>query len=653
MVDNTKHKALFSPIKIGKTTLKNRFVHTATVTGYGANTAPTKKLINYHAKLAKNSVAMIVTELMPIHPTSIANPFLVSAFDRKNKKLFKQWAESVSTHGSHLIGQIGHVGRQQLWNPLSTPISASTEPDPLSWTVPRAMTIKDIDEIVQGFCDSARLLSETGFSGVELHGAHGYLLTQFMSPFSNKRNDSYGGNTENRLRIIVEITKLIREKCGNDFIVGLKMPCDEGVKGGIKPKEAAKIGKYIKDNIAIDYLCFSQGNFSPSLEDHLPDMHFPNRPFQNIHADLKKKLPDIPIITVGKIESADAAEEIISKGKADLVGFSRAFVSDPKLVTKISCGEDNLIRHCIYCNFCWGEIHAGRGMRCIHGNYESNINRPRKSKASNKRIIVIGSGIAGLEAAAVASELSSEVHLFSNNRDVGGKLQWEAELPGRSIIKKEIEFQKYRIDKNKVNIIHGLANLKKIIELQPDHVVLATGADFSWPSSLPRKSKAKDIINSSYPIIHKKGVSDGKAVIFDQDHSAACYAVAELFASKYRKVFVVTSKATIGSKVNYISMLGIFRRLLNLKIEIIPFSLPIDYNGKALKLINAINQEENEIDDVEQFCFATPKIPRVSLLEPLSELGINCILAGDCDSPRGLAAAINDGYKISKEIENN
>ena len=211
------YPTLFSPLQVGTHTLRNRIVHTATVSGYGAATRPTQRLIDYHQSRAAGGTAMIVTELMPVHHPSLANPFLISVFDEDNLDLFKRWAEAVEVEDCRLIGQLGHVGRQQLWSPLATPVSASARPDPLSWTVPHKMTLYEIEEIIESFVDSAERLQRADFSGVELHGAHGYLLTQFMSPFSNDRDDKYGGDRLGRLAIVQEIISGIRARCGADL----------------------------------------------------------------------------------------------------------------------------------------------------------------------------------------------------------------------------------------------------------------------------------------------------------------------------------------------------------------------------------------------------------------------------------------------------
>ena len=237
------YPTLFSPLQVGSHTLRNRIVHTATVSGYGAATRPTQRLIDYPQSRAEGGTAMIVTELMPVHHTSLANPFLISVFDEDNLDLFKRWAEAVEVEDCRLIGQLGHVGRQQLWSPLATPVSASARPVPLSWTVPHKMTLDEIEEIIESFVDAAERLQRAGFSGVELHGAHGYLLTQFMSPFSNDRDDKYGGDRSGRLTFVHEMISGIRARCGSDFLMGLKMPCDEGVANGITPEEAEEVVK--------------------------------------------------------------------------------------------------------------------------------------------------------------------------------------------------------------------------------------------------------------------------------------------------------------------------------------------------------------------------------------------------------------------------
>ena len=232
---------LFSPIAVGGRELRNRIVHTATVTGLGKDRAVTDRLIAYHAARAEGGTAMIVTELMNVHPTSAGAPILVSIHDEGNLGGLTRWAEAVERHGCRLIGQLGHIGRQQLWGLDSVPRSASSQPEVLYWNTARPLAEDEIPGIVAGYAGSAERLKRAGFSGVELHGAHGYLIAQFLSPACNDRTDGYGGSFEGRTRFMREVMAAVRTACGADFIVGIKLPADERVPGGIDPDEAERI----------------------------------------------------------------------------------------------------------------------------------------------------------------------------------------------------------------------------------------------------------------------------------------------------------------------------------------------------------------------------------------------------------------------------
>ncbi len=644
---------LFSPIKIGNHKLRNRVVHTATVSGYGANTRPTQRLIDYHRARAAGGAAMIVTELMPVHHTSLANPFLVSVFDENNLDLLKNWSEAVESEDCRLVGQLGHVGRQQLWSPLATPVSASARPDPLSWTVPHKMTIAETEEIIESFINAAERLQRAGFSGAELHGAHGYLLTQYMSPFSNNRNDKYGGTRERRLTFVYEIISGIRETCGSNFLLGLKMPCDEGVPEGITPGEAEQIIKCFIKHDKLDYFAFSQGNFSQSLENHLPDMHFPERPYLNLHAQMRKSTNGIPVMTLGRIESPEAAEEALESGCGDLVGFCRALVSDASWPHKAKHGNTHKIRPCIYCNYCWGEIHAGRGMTCIHNPELATKNEfewtPPPAKNS-KYIVIVGSGVAALEAAWIAAARGHRVELYTSASEPGGGALWESRLPGRKDVRTAIEFQLVMAEHYGVDFNYNRhLTAEEIILMAPDKVILAIVAIVDRPAGLTLDSDAIDIRSASENLLENRSQRSGTAVLFDQDHSSSFYAAAELFAKCFERAIIINPRPTIGSKVNYISLIGVFRRLSELRIKIISLSSPLALTGSRLLYRNILNNDEEYINDISTLTYSTPRISNNLLYSELCEAGIVAETIGDCKAPRNMAAAIHEGHKAGLE----
>src|SRR5215468_9084166 len=241
MGDNPYFPRLFSPLQVGQRRLRNRVLLTATLTNFGAGHRVTERWTNFLVERAKGGAAAIVTEVIAIDPAALAHAAIVAGYAADNEDGFKRTAAAVAGAGACLIGQLWHPGRQQLWSPVWSPKGISDQPDAYSWTVPHVMTTDDMRQLADRYVEVAGRLKHCGFGGVELHGAHGYLITQILSPWSNQRTDKYGGSLENRVRFVREVAHATRQTCGSDFVIGLRMPGDEGVAGGIDPEEAARI----------------------------------------------------------------------------------------------------------------------------------------------------------------------------------------------------------------------------------------------------------------------------------------------------------------------------------------------------------------------------------------------------------------------------
>lgn len=256
MSDNAFFPHLFAPLQIGERTLRNRIALPATLTNYGAGHRVTDRWIDFLAERAKGGAGMIVSEVIAVDPAALAHGAIVTGYEAENEDGFRRTAEAVEGAGACLIAQLWHPGRQQLWSPVRSPKGISDQPDAYSWTVPHVMSTDELRRVADEYVSVAQRLKRCGFAGVELHGAHGYLITQILSPWSNLRTDQYGGTLENRVRFVAEVCDAIRATCGADFVVGLKMPGDEGVPGGIDPDEAARITAALVRHGTLDYFAY-------------------------------------------------------------------------------------------------------------------------------------------------------------------------------------------------------------------------------------------------------------------------------------------------------------------------------------------------------------------------------------------------------------
>jgi 2,4-dienoyl-CoA reductase-like NADH-dependent reductase (Old Yellow Enzyme family) len=642
LTDNAYFPLLFSPLKVGGRTLTNRIALAATLTNYGAGHRITDRWIAFLAERAKGGAAMIVSEIVAVDPAALAHGAIVTGYEAENEDGFRRAAAAVQGAGALLIAQLWHPGRQQLWGPVRAPMGISDQPDAYSWTVPHVMSTHELSRVADEYVAVAERLKRCGLDGVELHGAHGYLITQILSPWSNRRTDRYGGSLENRIRFVREVARAIRQTCGTGFVIGLKMPGDEGVVGGIDPDEAARITAALAADGVLDYFAYSQGNFTLSLETHVPDMHFRRGHFLHIHQKLRPAAAGIPVMAIGRVATPAEAEVALGEGAGDFIGLTRALVADADWPAKARDGRAADIRPSGYDNFAWGEIHVGKPLMEIHnpqlGRSGESGWRPPPA-ARRRRVVVVGAGPAGLQAARVAAERGHDVTLFGASAALGGKLAWEAALPGRAEYGDVIAWMERRTRAAgvKTELAHG-ATVSDIRACNPDEVILATGSHQRRPDAF-----AGDGFCARDWRARANGRCEGTAVLFDMDHSAATYAVADALAHTWRRVVLLTPRTQIARNVNYCSAIGVYRRLYAAEVAIVLAAEPVSLHNGVLIWRNVFTGREQEIADVELFLWSTPRIADDALARPLREIGIEARLAGDCMAPRNLLCAIHEG----------
>jgi len=644
--DVSSFPRLFSPLQIGRRTLRNRIALSATTTCYGARNRITDRWIDFLAERAKGGAAMLITEILAIDPAALASPSVITAYEPDNEAGFRRAAEAVEQHGACLIGQLWHPGRQQLWSPVFSPKGISDQPDALSWTVPHVMRTDELRKVADAYVAAAGRLKTCGFAGVELHAAHGYLLTQILSPWSNQRSDQYGGSLENRVRFVREVAEHIRQACGEHFVVGLKMPGEEGVDGGIDPDEAMRITAALARHF--EYFAYSQGNFSLSLETHAPDQTFRRCHFLDIHKRIRPAAQGAPVMALGRIATPAEAERAIQDGACDLIGLTRALIADADWPNKARDGRVDDIRPSTYDNFAWGEIHAGKPLAEVHNPQlglkgESAWQPPRAQ--SSRRVVVVGAGPAGVQAARIAAERGHAVTLFGASREIGGKLRREAGLPGCEEFLHLIAWMERQLRRTDARLELGLrATVADVLALAPDKVILAAGSHQRRPANfLGEGVSAREWVEGG------RTTRAQCVVLFDQDHAAGTYAVADALAKRSR-LMLLTPRTQIARQVNYCSAIGIHRRLYAAGVEIVLAAEPVSLGARVLTWRNVFTGETRNIADVDLLVWSTPRIADDALAEPLRAAGLDVELVGDCMAPRNLICAIHEGEAAAMEI---
>jgi len=658
----TPYPSLFAPFTLAGMRLRNRVVHASMNTHMAENTRVTERLIQYHANRARGGAALIVTE-----PISMARHQNVSyrarAWNDDNLDGLKRWADAVESEDCRLLGQIQDPGRGRHNTGIQAQaIGASALPDDLSWIVPHALTVAEIHAMTDDFAHSAARLQRCGFSGVEISAGHGHLFHQFLSPWSNVRTDEYGGDGEGRTRFVAELIAALRAMCGRRFILGIRLPGNDYVAGGIGAEEAARIASRLTRSGDVDYVNFVQGTHGRALEWHLPDAHGPRVPYLPLFREIRRAIPGVPLVAVGRITDPAEADNIIASGEAELVGLGRPILCDAAWPLKAAQGRARDIRYCVSCNLCWDTINTRlKPIACV--------NNPRVAEAdemdwwpqpapARRRVVVVGTGIAGLEAAWIAAARGHDVTAFGRSPEVGGKTRLHALLPGGESLSSIYDYQFAAAGKAGVRFELGVpASAADVIALKPAAVVLACGSRMLPPSWLPPAMRDADLVpdlrSAMSALLRHTTRQSGTAVIFDMDHTEGTYAAAELLRTRFDRVVVITPRESIAQATALVTRQGILRRFCEQRIEMIPLAEPrwsASFDEGKLEYANVYNGDAGVIADVSFLAYSTPRVPEDTLAGPLRAAGIEVHVAGDCRSPRGLLAATSEGHAVGNAI---
>lgn len=471
-----KYNHIFEPIKINKTEFKNRLVVSAMVTSYcNEDGTPTEQYIAYHEEKAKGGWGIICTEDYTIAPNVGGFRRLPGLWDDSQIGPHRELTERVHKQGGKIVAQIYHAGRETTTDIAGAkPVGPSPIKEPSLPEIPRELTVEEIQQIVKQYAECARRVKETGFDGVEIHGAHGYLIGAFVSPLSNKRTDEYGGPLEGRAKFPLEVVMEVREAVGSDFPIFFRMSSVEYVDGGFSLQEA-KLYAQMLEEAGVDCIHCSQGIYV-SCHTIQPPSIIPEGYYADNAAALKEVV-NIPVITVGKYTEPMMAETVIKTGKADLVTMARASLADPYLPMKVKEGRTDEIIRCIGCvQGCLGD--QLKGVRCtVNPRTGMEYRYTQKAAAVKKHIVVIGGGVAGCEFAIGAAERGHDVSLYEKADRLGGQWILAAMPPGKTLFTTFPRWQQKRLNELGVEIhLNTELQLEEIKSLNPDILVIATGS---------------------------------------------------------------------------------------------------------------------------------------------------------------------------------
>ena len=470
---------LFSPFHIGDCEIVNRLVVPAMVANYcNEDGTATDRYIAYHEAKAKGGWGLIITEDYAVNQNAMGYKYIGGFWNDDQIVSHKKLTDTIHQYDTKIFCQIYHAGRQsnRFVNGGVQPVAPSAIPCPWLRELPRELTIPEIEQIVEEFGDCALRAKKAGFDGVEIHAAHGYLIAEFLSPYVNKRTDKYGGCLENRVRFLQEIYENVRSKVGTDFPVIVRFSADEVVEGGRDMAESRVLAKLFEE-WGFDALHVSSGVYGDHNKGIVSPMYVPHAWTVDFAAEIKK-LVNIPVITVNRINDPRMAENILELNKADFVAMGRGSLADPNLPNKAKAGDLTSIRYCVGCmQGCVGNLLKGDSITClVNPSMGREDELDYEPVEEPKTVFIAGAGPGGLEAARTAAIKGHRVTLFEKRGFLGGQFKSAAYPPFKGELATYTAWISNELNKLGVEIRLNTELTKEVVQAeQPDTVIVATG----------------------------------------------------------------------------------------------------------------------------------------------------------------------------------
>ena len=651
MPDQYKH--LLSPIDVGPFTLRNRVLVTAHVPGIETNGQVNDAYIRYQIAKTKGGAALQISGSTAVHRTGAVGAGRgLNASNDGCIEGYKRLADAVHDLGGRFLIQLGHAGANVADTDAGRPLLA---PSPimsrLSREIPKQMTIEEIDELVDAHGTASVRVRKSGLDGVELLSAFGYLPAAFLSPYSNNRSDDYGGSLENRMRFLLRSIDAVRTGIGSDRILGVRLPGDEQVEGGLSQSELQDIAALIAQTGKVDYLNIIVGtNYDRSGRmNHWPPTPAPHGLFVPLAAGIKSRV-DLPVFTAGRITDPAMANKIIEQGDADMVGMTRAQISDPNLVQKLLEERPQDIRPCVGANLCIAQAMASKPIRCMHNPMIGRESEWGKITQSDepKNVTIIGGGPAGLEAARVAAERGHRVTLFEASDELGGQLSLWAQAPMTSEFRKTLNWYQTQLTQLQVRILtNKTITAEDIATLDADVLVLATGAKAAAP--LPKAQGSNDIS----VIDPWQAIADPPTrkhiLINDEGGGRSALSAADKLLDQ-NKITLVTAEYALGELVTATVRAPIYKRFLASHVEMYPSQEIHSINGSTVTLRSVHTGYETHIEDVDLVVDWRGAAAETTLQPAVEASGLPHYVIGDCLAPRQVNIAIAEGALAAQSI---
>jgi mycofactocin system FadH/OYE family oxidoreductase 2 len=609
--------------------------------------------VYYYRERAKGGCGLITTEELSVHPSDHPYDKLVDGFDPQVIPGYKKLTQAIHEYDTRIFAQLNHNGTQGDGKISRLPVwGPSASADPLFRETCKEMEIEDIKECVEYFARSATYATEGGFDGIELQLGHSSLIRQFLSPATNYREDQYGGSLDNRLRFCLEVIDAVRKAIGPGFTLGVRLNADEmHPKGGLTLADSKEIAQRLEATGQLNFMDLSLGTFY-NLFLVEGSMHTPLAYTVPLAAAIRSVI-NLPVFCTNRINDPHLAEKILEHGQADMIGMVRALIADPELPNKAKEGRVDDIRYCIACNQgCIGRMGLGFRLGCVQnpavGEEKTLGSDTLKPCDKVKKVVVVGAGPAGLEAARVAALRKHKVVVFEKNNEVGGQNIIAGKAAGRQEITGVTRWLIGQVSKLDIELRLGVeADQEKVLQEKPDAVVVAAG---SYPKEkpFPGDYSCPAVVNTQQ-ILTGEIEAGPKVLLIDLDGHHQATGTAEFLADQGKHVHMLTPSLFVGGQLGPLQDLYLTRQRLAKKgVTFTPDIAVLEIQGTAAKGLNVYSNEIIEFNGYDTVVLAAGNTSREELYFALKGKVKALYRIGDCLAPRKTDMAIVEAHRVGR-----